>query len=264
MAVNVSKTKYIIFRNKGMPVNINETGPIVYDDNEIGKPFNAEKVKVLDRVCNDNVNINDRHYKLLGLLLDEYLSFDAHCNLVCSKVAKSNYIINKAKNILPTGALKTLYFALVHPHLLYCLPVYGCTSAKNITKIEKMQKRAVRVITKSSYMAHTAPLMQKLKILPFKQLILYTQSLLVHSIYYKHCPPALHNTWTTNEARDNEYDLRNANNYYIPMARTEHLKRLPYFTLPRVWNNLEGLKLEQNTTTFKIGCKNLYLSNLSN
>jgi hypothetical protein len=174
MADNLSKTKYIIFRTKGMSVNINETGPVVYNDNEIGKPFIAEKVKELDRVCNDNVNVNDCHYKPLGLLLDEYLSFDVHCNLVCSKVAKSNYIINKAKNFLPTCALKTLYFALVHPHLLYCLPIYGCTSAKNLTKIEKMQKRAIRVITKSSFTAHTAPLLKKLKILPFKKLIQYT------------------------------------------------------------------------------------------
>jgi Reverse transcriptase (RNA-dependent DNA polymerase) len=178
MAVNVSKTKYIIFRNKGMPVNIDETGPVVYDDNEIGKPLNRNKIKPLDRVHNDNVNTSDRSYKLLGLYLDEYLSFYTHCNTVCTKLAKSNFIINKVKNFVPQHALRTLYFALVHPHLLYCLPLYGCTSAKNINKIVKMQKRSIRVITKSSYTAHTAPLLQQLNILPFKNLIsLHTMSI---------------------------------------------------------------------------------------
>ena len=39
MALNISKTKYIIFHTKGKKLNTTEN-TIVYDENEIGKPHN--------------------------------------------------------------------------------------------------------------------------------------------------------------------------------------------------------------------------------
>ena len=43
MAVNVSKTKYIIFKPKGVKINIGDTTGIVYDENEIGMTKDAKK-----------------------------------------------------------------------------------------------------------------------------------------------------------------------------------------------------------------------------
>ena len=44
MAVNVSKTKYIIFKPKGVKINIEPNKGIVYDENEIGMPINESKI----------------------------------------------------------------------------------------------------------------------------------------------------------------------------------------------------------------------------
>ena len=43
MAVNVSKTKYIIFKPKGVKINIGNNVGIVYDENEIGMHKDAKK-----------------------------------------------------------------------------------------------------------------------------------------------------------------------------------------------------------------------------
>jgi Reverse transcriptase (RNA-dependent DNA polymerase) len=252
MAVNVSKTKFIVFKPKGMQANLDDDNWIYYDDNEIGKPIDPSKVTKLDRICLSNANPNDRYYKLLGVYLDEHLSFDQHCSVICNKISRSNYIINRAKNLLPLNALKSLYFALVHPHLLYCLPIIACTSQSNISKLFKAQKKAIRTITRSPYNAHTQPLFQDLKIMPLNILISYTQSLLMHSIVHKYGPEALHNTWTTNLERNPNLLLRNANDLYVPRARTEHTKKLPYFALSKLWNDLPDLKLTPNPITFKI------------
>ena len=260
MAVNVSKTKYIIFKPKGVKVNIGPDNGVIFDENEIGMPKDISKITPLIRIHNESPDPSNRTYKLLGLYLDEHLSFDYHCDHVRSKIAQSNFIINRAKHFLPKKSLKTLYYALVHPHLLYCLPLYSCTSAKNITKIELIQKKTIRTITNSNYTAHTTPLFNELKIMPFKHLITYTQSLLVHSIYHKYCPPSLHNSWMTNSMRNDARDLRNADDLYIPFARTDHIKKLPYFALPRVWNELTDQKFTPNPTTFKIAIKQHFLS----
>ncbi len=41
--------------------------------------------------------------------------------------------------------LKSLYFALVHPHLLYCISVYSCTSTSVLKRLTILQKKAIRI-----------------------------------------------------------------------------------------------------------------------
>jgi hypothetical protein len=251
MAVNVTKTKFVVFKPKGMKAEIDVNDWIYYDNNEPGVPPDQNKIFKLDRISFSNVNSSDKHYKLLGLYLDEHLSFDYHVTTVCNKIAKANFIISKVKNLLPLNSLKTLYYALVHPHLLYCLPLYACTSQKNLTRLAKAQKKSIRLITRSKYNDHTAPLFEALKILPFDTLVRYSQCLIMHSVINKYCPPALHNTWTTNLDRNPDLQLRNAEDLYIPLARTDQTKRLPYFAWAKLWNDLPPLKLTQQPITFK-------------
>ena len=61
--------------------------------------------------------------------------------------------------------------------------------------------------------------------------------------------------WLTNEQHENHYDLRDAHQLYIPFARTDHVKRMPYFSFPRIWNELPDFKLTNNATTLKIALK---------
>ena len=131
----------------------------------------------------------------------------------------SNFMLNRAKNFLTPHTLRTLYFSLIHPHLLYRLPIYSCTTQKNISKIFKLQKKTIRIISKAKYNANTSPLFHSLKILPLKHLITYSKGLLIHSIYHKYSPPALHNTWITNEQRGGDHDLRNANDLYTRRSK---------------------------------------------
>ena len=256
MAVNVNKTKYIIFRPRGHKIQVNlEENGVLFNSNEIGQPDDNNKIFKLGRIHNDHPDKNERTYKFLGIHLDEHLSFDTHCTLICNKLAKSNFIISRVKNILPVHSLKTLYFSLIHPHLLYCLPIYSCTTKKNISKIFKMQKKAIRMITKSKSNTPPFPLFSKLKILPLEHLISLTSGQLIHSIYFKYAPKALHNLWLTNEQRETQHELRDAHQLYIPFARTEHVKRLPFFSLPKIWNDMPDFKLTNNPTTFKIALK---------
>ena len=113
MAVNVTKTKYMIFRPKGTKIDIDlDTNGIVYNDNEINVTSDPDKITKLGRIYNDHPDKNERTYKFLGVHLDEYLSFNAHCTTICNKLSTANFIINRAKNFLNTKSLKTLYFSL--------------------------------------------------------------------------------------------------------------------------------------------------------
>ena len=148
MAVNVSKTKYIIFRTRGKKIE-NNIEDIMFNNNEIGIENDTSKIFKLERVYLENHNSENRTYKLLGVFFDEYLNFDRHISYICAKLSRANFCIKRASNKLSLKSLKALYFALVHPHLLYCINIISCTSAKNISRIVKLQKKAIRIITKS-------------------------------------------------------------------------------------------------------------------
>jgi hypothetical protein len=253
MAVNVSKTKFIIFHTRGKRVNDNIK--ILYDDNEPDM-HDPTLVNELERVHNNHHSNEHQSYKLLGIHLDEHLSFDHHTKYLCSKLNKSLFCINRAKRFLPSNALKTLYYSLVHSHLSYCTPILSCASNHNIQLITKVQKKAIRTITNSTYLAHTEPLFNQLKILSFPALILYSNVKLMHSVMYEYSPPSFRNIWHRNEHRDINHDLRNANDLIIPHARIELFKKSLLFQLPTAWNSLDiGIQLQHNKFTFNHALK---------
>jgi hypothetical protein len=262
MAVNVSKTKFIIFHTRGK--NIDPSLKILYDDNE-PNCNNPDLIYELERIHNNHATPENRSYKLLGIHLDETLSFDYHTKYLCSKLNKSLYCINKSKNFLTNNALKTLYYSLIHSHLSYCTPILSCASNSNIQSIYKIQKKAIRIITKSGYTAHTGPLFSNLKILPFPELITFSQHKLMHSIVYNHCPNSLRNLFQLNEQRavDHDHDLRNANLFTIPHPRIELFRKSLLFTLPSKWNALPDIKLQHNKITFEISLKEYLISSIT-
>jgi len=120
--------------------------------------MNPDFVTTLERYHSGHVSNDKKAYKLLGIYLDEHLTLDHHVIHLVKKLSRSLYCINMAKNNLNLSGLRSLYFALIHSHLSYCPIILNCLSTANCKKLEKIQKRAVRIISKSAYNAHTQPL----------------------------------------------------------------------------------------------------------
>ena len=114
-----------------------------------------------------NLTINDtkieqvNEFNFLGLLLDECLTWNSHIQKIASKISVVNGTLSRLKRILPQDILKTIYSALVQPHLNYGILLWG----KNTKRIFKLQKWSLRAITSSKYNAHTDPLFIQLKLL---------------------------------------------------------------------------------------------------
>jgi hypothetical protein len=255
LAVNKGKTKYMIFRTKGkkLPDILPE---LIFDENETNCPFNPNLVTTLESYHNNHPNADSRSYKLLGILFDEHLSFDYHVNHLTRKLSKSMFCIRMAKNNLNPSGLRSLYFALVHSHLSYCPIILNCLSKTNLNRLEKVQKKAIRIITNSKYNAHTAPLFIEKGILPIDKIIKMAKLSFMHSIYYDYAPRSFEQVWTRNIDRQNDHHLRNENDFSLPNPRLEQFKRFPIYSLPFEWNNAGVLTFYDNKTTFKIALKN--------
>jgi hypothetical protein len=190
----------------------------IYDDNEQSIENDPSKVSILDRTGWINAAPDLQSFRLLGVLLDENLTFDPHINMLLAKLSKSTFIINKVKNILPPQTLRTFYFSLFHFHLTYCPIIASCASKSSVEKIFKAQKKVIRIISNATYNAHTAPLFNKLKIMPYPTIITQSSLHLMHSAHHKYSPSLFHNIWHTNAQRNPNITLRNADDYYNPRA----------------------------------------------
>ena len=51
------------------------------------------------------------------------------------------------KNFLTQKALKSVYYALFHSNLIYCVPVWSCASQNAIKNIKIMQKKPLESYT---------------------------------------------------------------------------------------------------------------------
>jgi len=253
LAVNVKKTKYLLFHTKQKKIDLGDL-KILYDDNDLDSPPDPSKVTELGRITISNDDPQDRTYKYLGILLDEHLSFDQHINYLAAKLSKSLYFVSKVKNILPKKALLNLYYALIHPHFLYCSNIYSCTGLSNIRKLEVLQKKAVRIINHKKSNFPTKDLFLTNGILPLRDLILYNKACFMHSVYYNYSPPTFSESFICNPP-GHDHDLRQINNFHIPRPRIDWYKKMPLFDFPQTWNNLEEAKLYRNRKTFQIMLK---------
>ena len=120
MLLHPNKTKFMIF-NPPRDCNVK----IYIDNNNCGQPFNPTLRSEIECVSNET-------YKFLGDNFDPTLSFKKHISLISSKISKSLYIIQRAKNVLSEKALLTLYYSMIHCHLNYGLNVWSCASKTTI------------------------------------------------------------------------------------------------------------------------------------
>ena len=119
------------------------------------------------------------HFNYLGIILDKHLSWKTHITMVTGKLSKINGILNRLKYIYPTHILLTIYKSLFVPHINYGSLVWG----QNFTSISKLQKKVIRTVTRSNYIAHSEPLLKELNLLSVKDLMDLKLIKFLHKLY---------------------------------------------------------------------------------
>ena len=124
-----------------------------------GMKANPEKYQALVLGnTNHHIRINcvnklipiSKDIKLLGVTLDNRLKFDGHIADICRKVRRQVNALNRLKNILLYKTKEALYRAFILCNFFYCSQVWHHCGARNTTKLEKVNKRALRFIYKEN------------------------------------------------------------------------------------------------------------------
>ena len=108
------------------------------------------------------------------------MTWNKHINHISTKIARSIGILYRLRNVYPESVLITIYNTLILPHFHYCLLLWGSVVKENHS-LHLLQKKALRIITYSDYLAHTEPLCKRLRILKISDMF----SVALWKFYYK-------------------------------------------------------------------------------
>ena len=171
-------------------------------------------------------------FDFLGIVIDKNLNWKDHINKISGKVSKTIAVMNKLKHFLPQNTLLTIYNSLIMPHLIYGINLWS----SQYGKLEMLQKRAVRVITKSSYTAHTEPIFKKLKTLKLSDLCA------LHDLkfcfkYVNKLLPEYFNNFLVRNSENHSIETRNSSNFQLPLVKHTFAQNNIRFNVAQLHNS---------------------------
>ena len=180
--------------------------------------------------------------KCLGVQIDSQLTFNSHTRMIENKISRSIGIIIKLKSFLPPSALLKLYYALVHPHLLYGLFAWGTTYTSYLAKLCTLQNKVVRHIGGGSYREHSTPYYSNLKILKLPNLLKLETAKLVFRHLQNTLPPLIFNlfikTSDISVRHTRSSNPSNSLSLYIPKYQSARLQRCIRYQGVKIWNDI--------------------------
>ena len=158
--------------------------------------------------------------KSLGLLIDEHLSWAKHIEEISKKISSA---IGALKPFISESTALQIYQALILPQFDYCSPVWDELSVTLSDKLQKLQNRAARVITRSSYDTSASILLNRLNWHNLYTRRKKLKATLMFKIIKGLSPEHLQDLFSI---RSTKYNLRDSEiKLNLPKPRTNYCKR---------------------------------------
>ena len=171
MVLNTLKTKVMLITSRQKRNNLHECAlSLKYNDIDI-------KMTTSD--------------KILGVHVDENLSWNDHYRHVSKKVSSYLWLLSKIKTYLPQEHRLLYYNSYIKPQFDYFSIIWSNSSNFNVNKINKLQRRACKLILLNDYNSLSESLDQ-LDILSFDQGVFLNKAKIMYKIHNNLAPSYLH------------------------------------------------------------------------
>ena len=115
--------------------------------------------------------------KLLGVYINENLSWDPHIDKLCEKLSNKLLLLKRLKIYMDIPTRVLFYNAYIYSSLVYCCTVWGLHSSNKLNRLFRIQKRAARIIFDNPYDYLHRELFTKLEWLEISNLIHYRSAI---------------------------------------------------------------------------------------
>ena len=179
--------------------------------------------------------------KYLGVIFDDKITWKPQIKQLCTKLSCGSWALLKLRNYVNLSTLKSVYYSLIYSHLQYCISTWGLASKTALNPLEKLHKRIVRIMTNSSYLAHTKPLFYKLNFLKINDIC--HLEIAKYMFQQKNKSDSFHNFNLTTHIHKHNTRLSSKHNYFISRKRTEKGKKSFSYAGCKIWEDVpEELK----------------------
>ena len=161
----------------------------------------------------------------------------------------------QSKGRLNAKSLLILYNSMIFPYLYYCVEVWGNTWKFRLHKLKKLQKQAIRVISKLKYRDSTNSSFLKNNILKLGELIEFKTCVFIYRANRYLLPPSLHGL-IKSVKQIHFHNTRNSLNMYINKYKCFIKRMSPCVQGVKWYNDLpKNVKTCPNLVKFKQSLK---------
>ena len=164
------------------------------------------------------------HTKSVGVYLDENLIWNQHINQISRKIASGIAAVKRIRPFVPGTTLQFIFNSLVQPYFDYCCAVWDNCSKTLADKLQKLQNRAARILTFSSYDANADDVLASINWKKLETQRKIQKAVMVHKSLYGLAPDYLRSMFVNRSIVAN-YSLRDTEGKLaIPKPRTDYLR----------------------------------------
>ena len=233
------------FRSNLLFLNLNKTTYLQF------LTKNSQKLNLNITLMNNQIT-SSTNTKFLGLTIEETVSWKAHINQIMLRLSSACYAIRVITPLMTVDTLKMVYHSCIHSIITYGI-IFGGNSPHS-THIFKIQKRIIRIMTKSRRRDSCRQLFKRLEILPLKSQ--YILSTLLFVVKNK-------DLFTTNQEIHN-INTRCNTNLHPPTCNLMVYQKGVYFSGIKLFNHLppDIKSLSKEIKLFKPALKRFLFSHL--
>ena len=173
----------------------------------------------------------------MGLFIDAKLSWNDHVNYLCKLISRNIGIINKLKYVCPSTILYNIYNALILPYISYGILAWGNTSTCLLNRILVLQKKALRIIDRVDFRAHSDPLFFNHNTLKVNDIYALQLGIFMHQLLAHDLPNSFERMFNSNSAI-HQHHTRQSRDFHIPYTRTALANKFIVYQGPKFWNSL--------------------------
>ena len=222
----------------------------------IMSPFHLSHFGTLSINIDTSVIASSSKVRNLGVIFDQHLTMD---HQVSNVIKTCNYHlrnIGKVRQFLSTDACKTAIQCLVTSRLDYCCSLFAGISQTQVHRLQLLQNKAARMITKSQRTDHITPILAQLHWLPANLRIRFRLLTYVHKCILQLAPSYLQELLTIYQPTR---PLRSSNDRLI-LLNTPSCKKVGnqsfFHTAPLLWNCIPlYIRNTQSVAAFKKNLK---------
>ena len=233
--LHVSKTKCVLFTSQR-----HKERDCILNLNLLGKSISCETT-----------------FKYLGVVFDNFMTWKAHADYVCKKVASRVSILGRVRSFVTKEAATLVHNALILPLFDYCDIAWSNLLQQDIDRLQRLQNRSARIITRCS---RSSEAIEQLHWPTLSSRRSYHKAKLVflclHSLV-----PSYFSLYFTRFSNIHNYSTRQSMRLSPPKVKQNFGKRTFLSTGAKMFNKLPlNIVKSENIQSFCRGARHFFLS----